>query len=227
MADDDLARHLTTIRSQIENVTIDIGRREELPLDMAATLDRAAQLSPNPYVRHRRWSEALSCLIGFLKDNPDPPRERQVRFQAALLRWAQGRSWTETALLGRDDHKPRQMAVAAFDNAIDRFRSIAGAGNNPTLADNLRFRLAEALADRADLEPAGAAARRSRESEALDLLDQVPAGNGPRWFLALAQGGPVPPAGKTLPRPRRRSPRPSSRSPPRRRAKSSRSISHC
>ncbi len=103
MADDELARHLTTIRSQIENVTIDLGRREELALEMAATLDRAAQSSPDSNVRRRRWSEAIELLDWFLKENPDPPRERQVRFQAAVLRWAQGRSWTETGLLGPDD----------------------------------------------------------------------------------------------------------------------------
>ena len=185
MADDELARHLTTIRSQIENVTIDLGRREELALEMAATLDRAGQSSPDSNVRRRRWSEAIELLDWFLKENPDPPRERQVRFQAAVLRWAQGRSWTETGLLGPDDQEPRQEAAAALDNAIERFRSVAGGGNNPTLADNLRFRLAEALADRADLEPAGTPGRRSRESEALDLLDQAPAETGLAGFWHL------------------------------------------
>ena len=175
MADDELARHLTTIRSQIENVTIDLGRREELALEMAGTLDRAAQSSPDSNVRRRRWSDAIELLDRFLTKNPDPPRERQLRFQAAVLRWAQGRSWTETGLLGPDDQKPRQEAVAALDNAIERFRSVAGRGNNPTLVDNFRFRLAEALADRAELEPAGTPGRPSQESEALDLLDQAPA----------------------------------------------------
>ena len=48
VADDELARHLTTVRSQIENKTLDIDRREELALDMAATLDRAAQAIARP-----------------------------------------------------------------------------------------------------------------------------------------------------------------------------------
>ena len=88
-------------------------------------------------------------------------------------------------MLGPDDQKPRQEAVAALDNAIERFRSVAGAGNNPTLVDNLRFRLAEAIADRADLEPAGTPGRRSQESEALDLLDQSPAEKGLAGFWHL------------------------------------------
>ena len=155
MADDELARHLTTIRSQIENVTIDLARREELALEMAATLDRAAQSPTDATTRRRRWSEAIELLDWFLKENPDPPRERQVRFQAAVLRWAKARSWTETAAAGPARSTNRAMRPSPrFDNAIERFRSVAGGGNNPTLADNLRFRLAEALADRADLEPA-------------------------------------------------------------------------
>ena len=185
MADDELARHLTTIRSQIENVTIDLGRREELALEMAATLDRAGQSSPDSSVRQRRWSEAIELLDWFLKENPDPPRERQVRFQAAVLRWAQGRTRTETGVLGPDHQKPREEARAAFDNAIERFRAVAGGGNNPTLADNLRFRLAEALADRADLEPRGTPGRKSQESEALDLLDQAPTETGLAGFWHL------------------------------------------
>ncbi len=40
------------------------------------------------------------------------------------------------------------------------------------LADNLTFRLAEALADRAELEPIDSPGRKSREVEALGLLDQ-------------------------------------------------------
>ena len=120
MADDELARHLTTIRSQIENVTIDLARREELALEMAATLDRAGQSSPDSDVRQRRWSEAIELLDWFLKQNPDPPRERQVRFQAAVLRWAQGRSWVESGFSSPRDPKPRAEATAAFDNEIGR-----------------------------------------------------------------------------------------------------------
>jgi hypothetical protein len=183
--DDELARHLTTIKSQIENPTIDRGRREELALEMAGTLDRAAQTAPSQESRRRRWSEAIELLDWFLKENPDPPRERQVRFQAAVLRWAQGRSWTETAEAEPQDQKSRNEAIAAFDNAIDRFRSVTGGGNNPTLADNLRFRLAEAIADRANLDAVEAAGRRSQESEALELLDKAPAETGLTGFWHL------------------------------------------
>ena len=227
MDDDELARHLTTIRSQIENVTIGLGRREELALEMSATLDRAGQSSSDASVRRHRWSEAIELLDWFLKENPDPPRERQVRFQAAVLRWAQGRSWIETGLLlGPDDQKPRQEAVAALDNAIERFRSLAGGGNNPALVENLRFRLAEALADRADLEPGGTPARLTRESEALDLLDKTPAETGLTGFWHLLKADLLRRL-ESRPRPSKKSPSPPKRRPPRRRVRSSRSISRC
>lgn len=74
MDNDELSRHLTTVRSQIENTSLNLPRREELALEMAGTLDRAAQLSANPEERRRHWSEAIELLDWFLKQNPDPPR---------------------------------------------------------------------------------------------------------------------------------------------------------
>jgi hypothetical protein len=188
MDNDELSRHLTTVRSQIENTSLDLSRREELALEMAGTLDRAAQASTDPEVRRRHWSEAIELLDWFLKQNPDPPRERQVRFQAGLYRWAQARSWTDVSLLEPNDPRPRDQAAQALDNAIERFRAVAGDGNSPTLADNLRFRLSEALADRADLEPAASSGRRTRESEALESLGQPPTevGLAGYWHLLKA-----------------------------------------
>jgi tetratricopeptide (TPR) repeat protein len=188
MAEDELARHVTTARSQIENVAIAIDRREELALETAATLDRAAQASPNADVRRRHWSEAIELLDWFLKENTAPPRERQLRFQAGVYRWALGRSWTDSSLLEPRDSKLREQAIRAYDDAIARIRSVAGGENNRALADNCRFRLAEALADRAEFERENSNERRMRESEALGLLDQVPeeAGLAGYWHLLKA-----------------------------------------
>ena len=97
----------------------------------------------------------------------------------------QGRSWVEISVARPKDQKPRAEAMAALDNAIERFRAVAGSGNNPTLADNHRFRLAEALADRADLEVAGSEGRRTREAEVLQLLDQGPTETGLAGFWHL------------------------------------------
>ncbi len=191
--ENELAAHLTAIRSQIQNTTIALERREELALEMAATLDRAAQSSRDSDVRRHRWAQAVDLLDGFLKENADPPRERQLRFQAAVFRWAQGRSWAETSLLDSQDGNAQREAIAAFDDAIERFRTIGGSGNNQTLADNVRFRLAEALADRASLEPGTTAAATAtghdpRETEALGLLNDPPTepGLSGYWHLLKA-----------------------------------------
>jgi TolA-binding protein len=172
-SDEDLSRQLTTVRAQVEDLAIDLARREELVLQMASTLDAAAQNSTLPDARRRRWSDAVELIDWFLKRNADPPRERQLRFQAAVYLWAQGNSWQRTWLATPTDTKARDQAAAAFDSAIDRLRSVSGDGNNKTLADNLRFRLAESLADRADLEPAGSPDRLAGEREALGLMDDA------------------------------------------------------
>jgi hypothetical protein len=187
--DQELSQHLTTVRSQIENSTIDLDRREEMALEMSATLDRAAQRAQNPLRRRRLWSDAIDLLDAFLKANSDLPRERQLRFQASVLRWAQGRSFLDAAITDASDSSSRREASSAFDDAINRLRQIEGRGNNPTLADNVRFRLAGALADRADLEPARAAERMTREAEALRLLENVPEAPGLAgyWHLLRAE----------------------------------------
>ncbi len=46
--DDELSRHLTTVRAQVEDQALNIARREELVLEMAGTLDRAAQALDRP-----------------------------------------------------------------------------------------------------------------------------------------------------------------------------------
>ena len=66
----------------------------------------------------------------------------------------------------------RERAVALLDDAIERFALGRRVRRPATLGDNLRFRLAQALADRADLEPAGSDGRRRREAEAMDLLEK-------------------------------------------------------
>jgi hypothetical protein len=187
-ADAELEQHLTTVREQISSKFLDLSRREELALEMAATLDRAAQAATAAEKRLHRWSQAIELLDGFLENNVEPPRVREMRFQAGVFRWAQGQSWIQAGNDLRGDPKPRQEAIAVLDDAIARFRSVGGGGDDPVLADNIRFRLAEALADRASLEPQGSDARRSRESEAIDLLEQPPGESGIAgyWFLLKA-----------------------------------------
>jgi hypothetical protein len=186
--EDELSRHLTTVRAQIENAAIDMSRREDLALDMASTLDRSAQSSTDAETRRRRWAQAVELLDWFLKQNPNPPRERQVRFQAAVYCWAQAQSWSFSGALAPGDPRPREEAKRALDDAIERYRSAAGGGDDQTLGENLKFRLAEALAARSEFDSAGSTGRRSRETEALALLEQLPAeaGLAGYWHLLKA-----------------------------------------
>jgi tetratricopeptide (TPR) repeat protein len=186
--DAELSRHLTTVRSQIGDLALDPNRRGELVLDMAATLDRAAQAASDPEARRRRWAEAIDLLDRFVRENPDVAAARQLRFQAAVFRWAQAQTALQAAVLEPADPRPRERAVTWLDDAIERLRGVSEEGDRTVLGENWRFRLAQALADRADLEPAGSPGRRQRERGALDCLQQPAAEPGliGYWHLLKA-----------------------------------------
>ena len=173
-SDTELDRHLATVREQITGKFLDLSRREDLLLDMAATLDRAAQAATSAENRRLRWAQAIELFDTFLNENVEPPRASEMRFQGGVYRWAQAQSWIASGQASPDDPRPRKEAVAALDDAIARFRAVGSLGDKPALAENLRFRLAESLGDRASLEPVDSPGRRSRESEAIDLLAQTP-----------------------------------------------------
>ncbi len=139
---------------------------------MAGTLDRAAQSAADPEVRRQRWAEAISLIDRFIRDNPDLPLDRQLRLQAAVFRWAQAQTWVQAAMFEPANPRHAERAIALLDDAIERLRSISAFGDRTTLGDNLRYRLAQAIADRAELEPAGSEPRKARESEAMELLEK-------------------------------------------------------
>jgi hypothetical protein len=187
--DAELSRHLTTMRSQLADAAIDPARRRELALDMAGTLDRAAQASADPEARRRQWAEAIDLLDRFTRENPGLTLTRPLRFQAAVYRWAQAQSWLQSLPFDPRGTDARERAAALLDDAIERYRSVFDPGDRTPLGDNLRFRLAQALADRSELEPAGSAARRPRDVEALDLLQRLATEPGliGYWHLLKAE----------------------------------------
>jgi hypothetical protein len=186
--DAELSRHLTVVRTQIADLSIDPVRREQLVFDMAATLDRAAQAVTDPEKRRQRWALAIDLIDRFSRENADLPLARQLRFQAAVFRWAQAQTWFHASQAEPAETRFRDRAVALLDDAIERLRSVSTIGDRTTLGENQRFRLAQALADRAELEPAGSDDRRTREAEARKLL-QTPAtevGLAGYWHLLQA-----------------------------------------
>ncbi len=172
MSDSELAQHVASIRSQLANPGIDLARREALAQDLASTLDRAAQSSRNPEVRRSRWAEAITILDRFIRDNSGIVSDRQLGLQAAIFRWAQAQTWVQAVQFEPGNPQHRERAIALLDDALERLRSITTIGESTTLGDNLRFRLAQTLADRAELEKPGSDSRKSLESEAMKLLEK-------------------------------------------------------
>ncbi len=83
------------------------------------------------------------------------------------------------------ESRSRQQAVTTLDDAVTRLRAISAGEAGDVLGDNLRFRLARALADRAELDPGDTAHRRAQVAEALDLLGQPITEPGLKGFAAL------------------------------------------
>src|SRR3954447_13625445 len=72
--DDELSKHLEDLRRQTEDAKINIVRRQQLALEMAAALDRAGQSAPTIEDRRARWTEAIRVLDQFNRKNPGHPR---------------------------------------------------------------------------------------------------------------------------------------------------------
>lgn len=185
LSDAELSQHLTTVRAQLANPALDLGRRESLAQDMASTLDRAAQSAADAELRRQRWGEAIELLDQFTRANPEAGLERALRLQAAVYRMEQARTWIQASAFEPANPRHRERAAALLDDAIERLRAISVLGDRTTLGENLRFRLAQALANRSELEPEGSEGRRRRENEAVDLLEKPPAELGLAGYWRL------------------------------------------
>ena len=138
----EFSQHLTTVRSQLANPALDLGRREVIAQDMAGTLDRAAQAASDPNVRRKRWDEAIQLLDQFTRENPEAGMARTLRFQASVFRWAQAQTWMRPLAFDPSNAKHRERAIALLDDATQRLKSIAAPGDHTTLGENIRFRRA-------------------------------------------------------------------------------------
>jgi hypothetical protein len=169
----ELRAHLATLQKQVEDATLDVPRRERLTMEMASTLDRAAQAAQDGETRRARWTEAAQVLDRLNQRNPEHTQVRQFQYQAAVYLWAVGRSWADQARLSPADTGPRDRAIATFDTVIARLKTVSEAvrGATDLFAQYLRYRLAQAQADRAELDALGSPVRRAREDEALTLLE--------------------------------------------------------
>jgi hypothetical protein len=185
---DELSGHLATRKSQAEDPGLSIDEREAIIQELAELLNRAAMGSKTVEQREARWGQAMALLDEFRDKNVGHPRAREFQLQAAVYRWAQGQGWQEILDLNPSSSRAREHAVWALDDAIARLRAIKATEQENALVENIRFRLARALADRADLDPADSTTRRSLQADALSVLGEPISEPGLRGFADLLKG---------------------------------------
>jgi hypothetical protein len=170
--DDELDRHLDVQRRQLEDPTLGVAQRAVVALEMAATLDRAAQTASSAEERRARWVRAIEILDQFSAAEKKQPRRDEFAFQAAVYVWAQAQSWLQQLELAPQAAEARAKAAGLLDDAIKRLEAMpAGSQAESALLDeNRRFRLAEALVDRAQLEAEGSESRLKGLERALGLI---------------------------------------------------------
>ena len=150
--------------------------RARRALDAANTLDIEAQQARSTDAARAAWLKAATLLDDSLKKDPGVATAAALRFQAAVYLWARARSrLDEVELLPATDPGRAEVATG-LDDAAARLRAVPVEKDEDQFAENVRFRLAQAIADRARLRPEGDPARAAAETEALGLVAR-PAGS--------------------------------------------------
>jgi tetratricopeptide (TPR) repeat protein len=179
------ARHDAVVRVLVDE-SRPLDERASIALDEAAALDREAQASPSAEGRRGRSAMAVRLLDNFNTTHPRHGFETPLALQSAVYVWADGRrdleEWRQAP---GEDAKAR--AIGRLDESIRRLDALGPAlsGTDPLVAQNARFRLAQALADRAALDPDASPAGRVRLAKALAALDPVPTESSVEGFARL------------------------------------------
>lgn len=149
----ELRSHLDSLARQLDDPTADMGARERIAVEMASTLDRAAHSAPTPDARRAFWSEAADVLDQFSKKNVGHPEASAFQVQSSVYVWARARDRLRAARLNPTDTADREAALADLNSCVERLRPIYQVVGNgaETFAQNVRFRLAQALADVAEV----------------------------------------------------------------------------
>lgn len=171
--DDGLRGQLEALQRRLDDPTTNIVVRENLAIEMASQLDKAAQASPSAEIRRAHWAEAVSVLDNFRAKNANHALSRQFEVQAAVYLWANARSWIQALETNPTDLEARKGAIENLDASLARLRAVAAGivGENDVFAQNVRFRLARAIADRADVGTDDPATLQARYSEAVATLE--------------------------------------------------------
>ncbi len=186
----DLEHSIATLRKQSEDPTYELPQRESIAIELAAMLDRAAITAKDPESQRKWWNQAIKVLDEFGQKNPEHPRSRPFQLQAAIYRWASARSSQHQWELNPSQTKLREESISGLDNAIARMRKLSMApadDKEDSYRRNLKFRLAQALADRAEFEqsPEG---RAPFDAEARTLVDAALAESSIEGYARLLKG---------------------------------------
>jgi hypothetical protein len=172
-SDEELKAHLDSLERKVNDRQISIENREQLALEMAATIDRSAQTATSADLRYERWREASAVLDRFNKNNPAHPLERQFDVQSAIYLWAIARTQMNELRTNPRDAAARAKAVSNLEAAARRLKPVV-AGLDPKNVElfpqNARYRLAQTLADLAEIDSSDEDRKTARNREALDCL---------------------------------------------------------
>ena len=181
------APDLAELRTTLADESIPVEERARRALEGAGSLDQAAQQAAQASTRRAFWAQAIGLLDDFVEKHPQVEAAPLIRFQAAVYRWAEGRSFADQADLAPADPRNRDGAIRALDDSTRRLRAIVIKAGEAAdgFAQNVRFRLAQSITDRSRFEPESDPKRAESEREALALLDATLTTPGLRPFARI------------------------------------------
>lgn len=174
---DDLPQFIAEIRRQIADDRRRPEDRAQIAQEGAEAFDRAARRAATVEGQVARWSEAVALLDEFPAAGVPPSLIDGLALQAAVYRWAIGHAWLGQSRQLPGDDRIRKAAVEALEDAVTRLRPLWSRSRETPqepLAQNARFRLAEAILDRVALEPHDEPGLGDLRRQALQALDPLP-----------------------------------------------------
>ena len=154
---DELDTYLASQAKLLEDASIPMSERSGIALEMASASRSSGRSGGDSRRPTRALGEGDRILDDFSRSHPGSPETRTLQAQAAVFAWAIGSSRLHQARLNPTDQTLRQKAVETLDQAVERLQKLRSASDDhdTPLARQIRIRLAQALRDRAELDPDG------------------------------------------------------------------------
>ena len=172
LSDGELKSYISSLQARIDDPTVEVVIRERLALDLASTLDRAAQAAEDTETRRSLWNDAVETLDRFREAHREQTLSRSFEVQAAVYLWARARMEMSVFQSNPAAKDAKTRAISDLELSISRLKGVSK-GDGPSediVSKNARFRLAQALTDLADLTGDDPKLREDRYKEALAAL---------------------------------------------------------